>query len=170
GMRVSGTEMGKRGRRIEITIQESRGFGVRALQGCVLAEKTLGALLFDHLSSAFGIPQEAYQAPHSGNRPGNRNKSGIRAGTGLPEQRQAGCAKCCGRAVAFQRRSSSEPGQGRTLRWIQARPYRASLSSTLIVAYRSTPSQPCDDLDVPMLDLVLLRGLPSAHLGKELHR
>jgi hypothetical protein len=106
GMRVSGTEMGKRGRRIEITIQESRGFGVRALQGCVLAEKTLGALLFDHLSSAFGIPQEAYQAPHSANRPGNRNKSGIRAGTGLPDQRQAGCANCCGAcsgiSTAFQ--------------------------------------------------------------------
>jgi hypothetical protein len=34
----------------------------------------------------------------------------------------------------------------------------------------------CDDFDglllrlVPMLDLVALRGLPSAHLGKELHR
>ena len=62
------------------------------------------------------------------------------------------------------------------LRWIQARPYRASLSGTLIVARRSTSAQSCDDFDelllrlVPMLDLVLLRGLPSAHLGKELHR
>ena len=96
----------KEGVEFEITVQESRGFGVRALQGRVLAEKTLGALLFDHLPSAFGIPQEAHQALHSASRPGNRNMSGIRAGTGLPDQRQAGCAKCCGAcsgiSTAFQ--------------------------------------------------------------------
>ena len=39
----------KEGVEFEITVQESRGFGVRALQGCVLAEKTLGALLFDEM-------------------------------------------------------------------------------------------------------------------------
>jgi hypothetical protein len=38
---------------------------VRALQSCVLAEKAVGPVLFDHLPSAFGIPQEAYQVPHS---------------------------------------------------------------------------------------------------------
>jgi hypothetical protein len=52
----------------------------------------------------------------------------------------------------------------------------APLSSTLIVSYRSAPSQPSDDFNefLPlletMLELVLLRGLPSAHFGKELHR
>ncbi len=98
--------MRKRGRRIEITIQESRGFGVRALQGCVLAEKTVGPVLFDHLPSAFGIPQEAYQALHSANEARGRNMSGITAGTGLPDQRQAGCARWCGAcsgiSTAFQ--------------------------------------------------------------------
>ena len=62
----------KEGVEFEITVQESRGFRVRALQGRVLAEKTLGPLLFDHLPSAFGLPQEAYQTLHSASRPGNR--------------------------------------------------------------------------------------------------
>ena len=35
---------------------------MRALQGRVLAEKTVGPLLFDNLPGAFGIPQEAYSA------------------------------------------------------------------------------------------------------------
>jgi hypothetical protein len=35
-------------------------------------------------------------ALHSTNEAGGRNMSGIRAGTGLPDQCQAGCAKCCG--------------------------------------------------------------------------
>ena len=49
------------------------------------------------------------------------------------------------------------------------------LLATLIVVCRSTPAQTCDDFDelllrlVPMLDLVFLRGVPSAHFGKELH-
>ena len=53
---------------------------------------------------------------------------------------------------------------------------RASLSSTLIVARRSTSAQSSDDFNefLPlletMLDLVAFRGLPSAHFGKELHR
>ena len=64
----------------KIPVQESRGFGVRALQGRVLAEKTLGPVLFDHLPGAFGLPQEAYQALHLASRPGNRNMSGIGAG------------------------------------------------------------------------------------------
>jgi hypothetical protein len=59
----------KEGVEFEITVQESRGFGVRALQGRVLAEKTLGALLFDHLPSAFRILQEAHQALHLASRP-----------------------------------------------------------------------------------------------------
>ena len=52
----------------------------------------------------------------------------------------------------------------------------ASLSGTLIVVCRSTSAQSCDDFNefllrlVPMLDLVALRGLPSTHFGKELHR
>ena len=86
----------KEGVEFEITVQESRGFGVRALQGRVLAEKTLGPLLFDHLPSAFGVLQEAYLLSHSANEARGRNMSGVRAGTGLPDQRQAGCAKCCG--------------------------------------------------------------------------
>jgi hypothetical protein len=52
----------------------------------------------------------------------------------------------------------------------------ASLSGTLIVAYRSTPSQPSNDfneflllLEI-MVDFVALRGVPAAHFGKELHR
>jgi hypothetical protein len=55
-------------------------------------------------------------------------------------------------------------------------PIAPALSGTLIVAYRSTPSQPSDDFNefllrlVPMLDLVALRGLPSTHFGKQLHR
>ena len=54
-------------------------------------QNALGPVLFDHLQGAFGILQEAHQALHSANRPGNeRNSSGIRAGTRLPDQRQAG--------------------------------------------------------------------------------
>ena len=94
GYQVTG--MRKRGRRIEITVQESRGFRVRALQRRVLAEKTVGTLLLDNLPSAFGLPQEAHQVPHSANEARGRNLSGIRAGTGLPKQRQAGCTKWCG--------------------------------------------------------------------------
>jgi hypothetical protein len=58
---------------------------------------------------------------------------------------------------------------------IQLRQSR-QLSGTLIVACRSTSSQPSDDfnkllllLEI-MIDFVTLRGLPSAHFGKELHR
>ena len=58
----------KEGVEFEITIQESRGFGVRALQGRVLAEKTVGPFLLDHLPRAFRLPQEAYQALHSASR------------------------------------------------------------------------------------------------------
>ena len=36
----------------------------------------------------FSIPQETHQALHSVRRPGNRNMSGIRAGTGLPKHIQ----------------------------------------------------------------------------------
>ena len=86
----------KEGVEFEITVQESRGFRVRALQRRVLAEKTVGTLLLDNLPSAFGLPQEAHQVPHSANEARGRNMSGIRAGTGLPKQRQAGCTKWCG--------------------------------------------------------------------------
>jgi hypothetical protein len=53
---------------------------------------------------------------------------------------------------------------------------RASLSGTLVIAYCSTPSQPRDDFHqvllrlVSMVELVLLRFVPSAHFGKQLHR
>lgn len=46
----------------------------------------------------------------------------------------------------------------------------------MIVAYRSTPAQSCDDLNEflllleTVLEIVLLRFVPSAHFGKELHR
>jgi hypothetical protein len=54
------TEMRKRGaQKCENATQENRGGRVRALQGCVLAETTVGPLLFDHLPRAFGISQEA---------------------------------------------------------------------------------------------------------------
>ena len=43
----------KEGVEFEITVQESRGFRVRALQRRVLAEKTVGTLLLDNLPSAF---------------------------------------------------------------------------------------------------------------------
>ena len=92
----------KEGVEFEITVQESRGFRVRALQRRVLAEKTVGTLLLDNLPSAFGLPQEAHQVPHSANEARGRNMSGIRAGTGLPKQRQAGLHQMVrGRAVAF---------------------------------------------------------------------
>ena len=58
----------------------------------------------------------------------------------------------------------------------QARPYRASLSGTLIVPCRSTSAQPSDHFNefLPllesMLELVLLGLVPSAHFGKQLHR
>ncbi|HEY5743715.1 MAG TPA: hypothetical protein VIS99_14365 [Terrimicrobiaceae bacterium] len=58
----------KEGVEFEITVQESCNFRVRALQGCILAKKTVGTLLFDHLPSAFGILQEAHQALHSANK------------------------------------------------------------------------------------------------------
>jgi hypothetical protein len=51
-----------------------------------------------------------------------------------------------------------------------------ALFGTLIVACHSPSSQPSDNLNellpLPetMLELVALRGLPSSHLGKELHR
>jgi hypothetical protein len=58
--------MRKRGaQKCEIAIQESRGGRVRALQSRVLVEKIVGPLLFYGLPSAFGLPQEAYQVPHS---------------------------------------------------------------------------------------------------------
>ena len=41
--------------------------GPDLLQGHLLAQKAMGPVLFDHLPSAFGIPQEAYHAPHSTN-------------------------------------------------------------------------------------------------------
>ena len=53
---------------------------------------------------------------------------------------------------------------------------RANLSGTLIVPYRSTSSQPGDDFNEflllleSMLELVLLRLVPTAHFGKQLHR
>jgi hypothetical protein len=66
----------KEGREFEIAIQESRDCRVQSLQGSVLAEKTLGALLFDHLPSAFGLPQETYHVPHSTYEAEDRNMSG----------------------------------------------------------------------------------------------
>ena len=51
-----------------------------------------------------------------------------------------------------------------------------ALSGTLLVPHRSTSSQPCDDFNqvllrlVSMLELVLLRLVPSTHFGKQLHR
>jgi len=58
------------------------------------------------------------------------------------------------------------------LRWIQARPYRASLSSTLITAYRSPSAQSSDDfneflllLEI-MVDFVALRGRQSPFIHR----
>jgi hypothetical protein len=51
-----------------------------------------------------------------------------------------------------------------------------ALPGTLIVACRSTSAQSCDDFNqvllrlVSMLELVLLRFVPSAHFGKQLQR
>jgi hypothetical protein len=68
-----------------------------------LAEKTVGTLLLDNLPSAFGLPQEAHQVPHSANEArGSEYERDHRAGTGLPKQRQAGLHQMVrGRAVAF---------------------------------------------------------------------
>jgi hypothetical protein len=67
----------KEGVEFEITVQESRGFGVRALQGGVLAKKTVGPVLLDHLPSAFGIPQEACQGMRSTNKAEDWNMSAL---------------------------------------------------------------------------------------------
>ena len=51
-----------------------------------------------------------------------------------------------------------------------------ALSGTLLVPHRSTSSQSCDDFNefLPLLEtmlkLVLLRLVPTAHFGKQLHR
>ena len=46
-----------------------------SLHGCVLAETTLGPILFDHLPSAFRIRQESHQALHSTSEAKGRNMS-----------------------------------------------------------------------------------------------
>ena len=93
---------------------------MRALQGRGLAEKTVGPVLFDHLPSAFGIPQEAYHVLHSANEARGRNMSAIRAGTGLPDHiKPPGRARNgAGRAVAFQRRARRNPGKEELIRWV----------------------------------------------------
>jgi hypothetical protein len=74
----------------------------------------------------------------------------------------------CGRERGFTSRRVAAAS-------IQLRQSR-QLSGTLIVACRSTSSQPSDDFNKLLLlleimvDFVTLRGLPSAHFGKELHR
>ena len=52
----------------------------RRIDAIDLTPRVMAPGLFDHLPSAFRIPQEAHQALHSASRPGNRNMSGIRAG------------------------------------------------------------------------------------------
>jgi hypothetical protein len=51
---------------------------------CVLAEKAVSPVLFDHLPSAFRIPQEAYQVPHSAYEAEDRNMSRFGAGQDSP--------------------------------------------------------------------------------------
>jgi hypothetical protein len=99
--------------------------------------------------------------------------SGIRAGTGLPDQRQAGCAKCCGAyRWHFYGVPVANPDKDACCVGSNARPYRASLSGTLIVACRSTSAQTCDDFDelllrlVSMLDLHLFRFVKTAKFGE----
>ena len=66
----------------------------------------------------------------------------------------------------------AKPDKDVTLHRIQARPYRASLSSTLIVPYRSTSAQSSDDFNqlllrlVPVLDLYLFRFVKTAKFGE----
>jgi hypothetical protein len=59
---------------------------LRPVQKWVLGKNAVGPVLFDHLPSAFGIPQEAYRVPHSTYEAEDRNMSRFRVGTGLPDQ------------------------------------------------------------------------------------
>jgi hypothetical protein len=52
---------------------------LRTVQKRVLGKNAVGPLLFDHLPSAFRIPQETREALRSASRPGNRNMRGIQS-------------------------------------------------------------------------------------------
>jgi hypothetical protein len=93
---------------------------MQAMRSALLEKDALGALLFDGVPRAFGIPQEAYQVPHSAYEAQNRNMSSIQSWSGLPEhiKRQAAPDMLRGVQWHFWGVPVANPGNEELLRWV----------------------------------------------------